>query len=76
MVLSYEWQELHLTPSGWEEGTFKVDSGYQKEVIPPKDRVLTMRIEETIDAPFQEIETDISEIWRSSDDKLINQPFF
>lgn len=76
MSLSDEWQEVHLTPDGWVKGSFKVDSGYGKEVRPPENRVLTILIQETIEATegwFQDMETRIREIWRGSDEKLINE---
>ena len=43
MSLSKEYQEYHLTPKGWLEGSFKADSlgqSIQKQV--PQDRVLTI----------------------------------
>lgn len=44
MTLSKEYQEYHLTPKGWVEGTFKGDTlGATSEVEIPDERVLTIR---------------------------------
>jgi hypothetical protein len=66
MVLSYEWQEYHLTPKGWINGTFRGESGRLEEAPTPSDRVLSYRVEETMNSPKQGIEREIYEIWRGS----------
>ncbi len=40
MALSKEYDEFHLTPSGWRQGTVKSDNE-TRFVRPPNDRVLT-----------------------------------
>lgn len=42
MAASNEWDEWHLTPSGWVKGTEKTDFALN-EVPPPKDRVATFK---------------------------------
>lgn len=43
MALSDEWEDEHLTPSGWVSGSYKHDHGLsEKKAIPP-ETVLTVR---------------------------------
>jgi hypothetical protein len=44
-----EWREVHLTSHGWIKGTIRTEKGHFEEVIePPGDRVLTIRILESV----------------------------
>ncbi|WP_247538949.1 translation initiation factor 1 [Ralstonia pseudosolanacearum] len=43
MVASNEWEELHLTPAGWVDGSYRLDGGDRMDVDAPADAVLTVR---------------------------------
>ncbi len=43
MSASYEWQDRHLTPAGWLDGSYRVDGAGIIRVDEPADRVLTVR---------------------------------
>jgi hypothetical protein len=73
-----EWTEWHLTPRGWEQGSQRRESSIQiKEVQAPQDKVLTCRYHENVTINSVWMQKHISEIWKDSDqklvDKLINQ---
>ena len=65
MSASHERVEWHLTPRGWERGTFHHDGGVD-DVRPPTDRVLTMEFDELWPSTFsKKPTTDIRELWNS-----------
>lgn len=43
MAASDEWEEVHLTPKGWVNGSYKHDFGKRVEEPMPMDAVLTVR---------------------------------
>lgn len=43
LAASNEWEEVHLTPAGWVDGSFRLDSGTKEEIAVPEDAVLTIR---------------------------------
>ena len=43
MAASDEWEEVHLTPNGWVDGSYKHDFGNRVEEPTPTDAVLTIR---------------------------------
>lgn len=43
MAASDEWEDMHLTPTGWVAGSYKHDFGVRVDELTPADTVLTMR---------------------------------
>lgn len=43
MAASNEWEDVHLTPAGWVDGSYRFDNGETTEVAVPDDAVLTIR---------------------------------
>ncbi|HGE8238902.1 hypothetical protein LZT27_07785 [Aeromonas veronii] len=41
MALSNEWEYMHLTPSGWVQGSMKLDFQRTQDIAVPEDAVLT-----------------------------------
>ncbi|WP_421231593.1 hypothetical protein [Aeromonas sp. 603079] len=41
MPLSNEWEYMHLTPSGWVQGSMKLDFQGTRDIAVPEDAVLT-----------------------------------
>ncbi|OKH55273.1 hypothetical protein NIES2101_04735 [Calothrix sp. HK-06] len=69
-----EWTEWHLTPNGWEKGTFSREGNPQLiEVEPPENRVLTCRYHENITINSTWLQKHIIEIWRDSGCKIIDE---
>jgi hypothetical protein len=66
-------QEYHLTPSGWELGTFYF-YGNAKKIEPPSNRVVTIVKEVEQSSGFSPEEISWREDWRSNelDTKQIN----
>lgn len=50
MSLSDEWEEVHLTPAGWVDGSYKHDFGRRNDVPVPQDAVLTVLRHVTVGA--------------------------
>jgi len=72
MSLSKEYQEYHLTPKGWIEGSFKADlfgGSLQKEI--PKDRVLTIRCYDEITHPKAKPHLYDKIVWKLDDEERI-----
>jgi hypothetical protein len=67
-------QEYHLTPGGWELGTFFLYGVAKKKVAPPSNRVLTIVKEVEQSCGFSAEEISWREDWRSTkfDTKQIN----
>lgn len=42
MAASDEWEDMHLTPVGWVQGSCKLDYGGLKEVATPTNRLVTV----------------------------------
>lgn len=38
-----EWEELHLTPEGWKDGSYRHEPSAAVVVAPPANQVLTVR---------------------------------
>lgn len=62
MAASNEWDEWHLTPSGWVKGTEKTDFALN-EVPPPKDRVATFKYQEYISSVHSRMHITWEEMW-------------
>lgn len=73
MSASNEWDEYHLTPRGWEEGSSKTDFAPEKEVPPPADRVLTKRFIDYQSSAFSRPHRYWEERWRSSDGAAVQE---
>ena len=72
MSLSKEYQEYHLTPNGWIEGSFKGDAfgGFNK--LPnPSDRVLTIACCDEISSPYSKPSYYDNITWESEDKNKI-----
>jgi len=67
MSLTNEWFEYHLTPSGWIDGSEKLDFVGIKEVAIPDDRVLTIRCHEHQSCSFAKAKFWREDVWRSND---------
>lgn len=65
-VDNYE-DEYHLTPRGWEEGDSYYYGKAQKNIAPPKDRVLTVVDHSEQSSRFAPSVSSWVEKWRSSD---------
>jgi len=74
MVLSRERQDYHLTPRGWEEGSFKGDVvGGANEVPIPEDRVLTIACYDELPAVHAKPYFHDQVVWESEDKKMIRE---
>ena len=74
MSLSKEYQDYHLTPRGWEEGTFKADAlGASEERDEPVDCVLTIRCYEEISSAYSKPSFYDKVTWESNDISKIQQ---
>ena len=73
MSFSKERQDYHLTPQGWEKGSFQGDAlGGKKHVDIPKDRVLTISCYDEKSSPFSEPFFYDNISWKSDDEKKID----
>lgn len=74
MSMSKEYQYYHLTPRGWEEGTFIGDVfGGKKEIPIPEDRYLTILCIDELTAPnAKPIFRDQIE-WKSDNLEMVRQ---
>jgi len=66
-------REYHLTPRGWEVGTFSVYGHVKESAISPKDRVLTVvrQVEQSSDYSSDDVWW--VEQWRSSDASVVEK---
>jgi hypothetical protein len=71
MAASDEWQEQHLTPSGWILGSGKYDFEGKEERPTPPDTVLTVRRHVYVGAIGARANVDESRFERSNDKELI-----
>ena len=67
MSLSNEWDEFHLTPVGWVEGSSKQDFCGVTEVPAPPDRALSIRFREYQSCSYAKVDRTRREMWRSPD---------
>lgn len=75
MSASNEWDEWHLTPKGWVEGTEKMDHA-TKEVSPPANRVATFRFTAYLASAYSRMSYTWDETWRAAEapvDALLKQ---
>ena len=69
-----EWAMWHLTPTGWQKGSFKTT--FEEEDVPvPKDRLLSYLYKECLEESFK---TELQETFRCKEnagqiDELINE---
>jgi hypothetical protein len=73
MSASNEWQERHLTPAGWLDGSTKLDH-YRTptHVEPPADRVLSVTVHDYWPSMARR-EHWIDEDYRSEDGELVTR---
>ncbi|AMR80273.1 hypothetical protein [Cupriavidus nantongensis] len=73
MAASNEWEEVHLTPAGWVDGSFRYDSGRVEEVAVPSDAVLTVRRRVYVASTFSKPDISEEETRRTDDSALIEE---
>ena len=73
MSASHEWTERHLTPRGWEGGSWKIDFGSTHYKEPPPDRVLSCTYHEKLSSVFSQMQKYVDEVWRSDDEAQIKE---
>lgn len=73
MSVSDEWEEVHLTPSGWVDGSYKHDFGKRVDVPVPKDAVLTILRHVTVGAIGASANVREEETPRTTDASLITE---
>ncbi|MFA5784762.1 MAG: hypothetical protein WC962_07765 [Phycisphaerae bacterium] len=72
MPLSRERQDYHLTPRGWEKGTFVGDNfGGREDVEIPVDRVLTISCYDELSSPYSKSRLYDKIVWKSDDEEKI-----
>lgn len=71
-VDDYE-DEYHLTPHGWVEGDSYYYGKAQKNIAPPKDRVLTIVDRSVQSSRFAPSVSEWVEKWRSSDKSKVEE---
>jgi len=71
MSASNEWTVYHLTPSGWKEGSSKIDGGGGAIIHPPSDRVKTCKYSEFLGALGGHFERNVEEVWTNGDSTTI-----
>ena len=74
MTFSKERYEYHLTPRGWEKGSFKGDIlGGERKVETPPDRVLTIWCYDELTSAFSKPDLYDRVAWKCDDEDLITQ---
>ena len=73
MALSDEWEEVHLTPGGWVDGSYKHDYGHRETRAKPADAVLTAYRRVTVGAMGARPEVNMDEIAHTSDKEIIER---
>lgn len=71
MAASDEWEEMHLTPNGWVDGSYKHDFGKLSEKSTPIDAVLTIRRHVYVGAIGAEMKVTESETLLTDDTSKI-----
>jgi hypothetical protein len=71
MSASHEWFEWHLTPRGWEEGSFSLD--FQGKTVKPEpdDRVATYVLDEYQGHSMSPMQRSWDESWSSGNTAII-----
>jgi hypothetical protein len=70
MALSNEWEDEHLTPSGWVSGSYRHD--HKREELPvPAGTVLTVRRHVVVGAVGAPAHVDVSETVLTGDKVLL-----
>ncbi len=72
MSASNEWAEWHLTPRGWERGSFSPDFGKAEEKSRPKDAVTTYRFSSYQGSVFSKTEESLELLWTSDDNDAVS----
>jgi len=72
MSASDEWRERHLTPSGWVDGSYRVDGVGTTFVEVPTDRILTVRYSE-YSGWGANIHRSSEEKWRHADESHVKE---
>lgn len=70
MALSKEWEDEHLTPSGWVSGSYRHDHKREERPV-PAGTVLTVRREVVVAAVGAPIDVDESETLHTDDKNLV-----
>jgi hypothetical protein len=70
-----DWRDVHLTSTGWVKGTLRTEKGrFEDEIEPPPDRVLTIRIVESVPSNPEELPKEWSEIiWHTKNQTMLEQ---
>ena len=71
MAESREWTNWHLTPRGWEHGSWQTDFHAQVSLPPPEDRVLTYEHREEMSSPYSRMVVTDRELWRSGNEERV-----
>lgn len=73
MGLGDEWTEYHLTPRGWEKGSFRRDGQPSRSQPTPGDRVATYRYEESVNKSLSGLNKSTERTWESDDKALLGK---
>ena len=71
MSSSEEWTDWHLTPSGWQMGSQKLDNGTVNESPPPPDRVQTVREYQSVSRWHSQTSSGIT--WETQDKEALER---
>lgn len=71
MSLSDEWEDEHLTPSGWVSGSYKHDFGREQRPV-PMGAVLTVRKHTVVGAIGAMPNVGVSETLLTGDHELVS----
>lgn len=70
MALSKEWEDEHLTPSGWVSGSYRHDHKREERAV-PLGAVLTVRRHVEVAAVGAPLHVDVSETVLTDDEELV-----
>ena len=71
MAASNEWEDMHLTPGGWVDGSFKADFAPVRERPVPQDAVLTITRRVKIASAYSAPDISETETKHTTDEALI-----
>jgi hypothetical protein len=71
MSASDEVDEMHLTPSGWVQGSEKIDFSGWTHRDPPADRLLTVRFREHMSSAFSKMDLSAEETCHAPNDEIV-----
>lgn len=71
MAASSEWEDVHLTPGGWVDGSYKHDFQGVTEVERPADAVLTVTRRVHVASTFSSPDISETEVPHTNDAALI-----